>query len=125
MITARTAEQLGVEAKIYESEKAKLAEGDQPGTFEFEFGFHTINVQVHDTENPAGLAYLAANADDQPVYVNRILVDADVVIPVGCPLPGHANQQVDCIYPDFSNETIRERMEIGKSPFVTRWREIE
>lgn len=125
VLTAGTAEQLGIAAKTYESEKAKLADGAQPGTFKFELGYHTINVQVHDSENPAGHAYLGANADDQPVYVNRILVDADVVIPVGSPSPGQANQQPDCIYPDFSTDEIRARMEIGKSPFVTRWREIE
>ena len=125
VITARTAAQLGIDSKIYESEKEHLAEGIQPGTFSFDFGKEAINFQVHDAENPAGHSYLAANADALPVHVNRLLVDADVVLPVGWPTAGAADQQTDCIYPDFSNETTLARFQKGESAFLSRWTEIE
>ena len=125
VISAKTAQQLGIDATIYEQAKENLAEGMQPGTFVVEFGFHGINFQVHDAENEAAHAYLAANAEGEPIHVNRVLVDADVVIPIGSPTAGDMNQQTDCIYPDFSNETSRARLAKGQSSFVSRWQEIE
>ena len=125
VITARTAAQLEIDPKLIESEKEQLAEGTQPGTFPHDFGKETINFQVHDTENPAGHSYLAANADALPVHVNRLLVDADVVLPIGWPWAGEADQQTDCIYPDFSNESTLSRFHKRKKPFLTRWSEIQ
>ena len=59
------------------------------------------------------------------MYVNRTLVDADVVIPIGIPCPGEANQQSDCIYPDFSTTSTLHRFAQGKGSFISRWTEIE
>lgn len=125
VVSARTARQLGIEAKVYEQAKETLPDGEQPGTFPVQFGFHSIGFQVHDSENASGHAYLAANQAGEPVYVNRMLVDADVVLPVGCPVPGEVNQQSDCIYPDFSTDEIRERLAVAKGNFLKRWQEIE
>lgn len=125
VVSARTAGQLGIESKIYEEAKTKLPDGEQPGTFPVQFGFHSVGFQVHDAENESGHAYLAANQAGEPVYINRMLVDADVVLPVACPTAGEVDQQNDCIYPDFSNQTIRARLEKGKGNFLARWQEIE
>jgi lactate racemase len=38
---------------------------------------------VHDASDRSGLAYLAATKQGRRIYLNRILTDADVVIPVG------------------------------------------
>ena len=45
---------------------------------------HSITVAVHDSEDRKQLSYLAATTTDQRVYLNRLLTDADVVLPVGC-----------------------------------------
>ena len=125
VITAKTAAQLDIDSKIIESEKEHLAEGTQPGSFAYDFGKESINFQVHDAENEAGHSYLAANADALPVHVNRLLVDADVVLPIGWPTAGEADQQTDCIYPDFSNESTLARFRKRKNPFLARWNEIQ
>ena len=42
-----------------------------------------ITLVVHAPEDREQLAYLAAAQDGEPIYVNRTLVDADIVVPVG------------------------------------------
>lgn len=41
-----------------------------------------FDYEIHDPDDSDKLAYLAANAAADPIYMNRTLVDADVVIPV-------------------------------------------
>ncbi|HVU88008.1 MAG TPA: lactate racemase domain-containing protein [Pirellulales bacterium] len=41
-------------------------------------------VSTHDPDARDGLSYLAVGADDEPIYLNRLLCDADVVVPIGC-----------------------------------------
>jgi len=78
--------------------------------FPLKFGFNTIQCQVHDPSNVAGLAYLAANEAGDPVYANRLLVESDVVIPVAAALPGDISRQIDCVYPCFSGVAAQERL---------------
>jgi hypothetical protein len=40
-------------------------------------------VAVHDPDDRAGIAYLASTKEGRRVYLNRLLTDADVVVPVG------------------------------------------
>jgi nickel-dependent lactate racemase len=48
-----------------------------------------VQIIAHDPDHRDGLSYLAANRDGDPIYINRHLVDADVVLPIGCVrLPG-------------------------------------
>ncbi len=42
----------------------------------------SLEVEQHNADNPDQLAYVAANEDSDPIYLNRSLVDADVVIPL-------------------------------------------
>ncbi|MCA9213612.1 MAG: DUF2088 domain-containing protein [Planctomycetales bacterium] len=42
-----------------------------------------IECVVHDPTDREMVSYLGVSADDSPIYVNRQLADADVVIPVG------------------------------------------
>ena len=125
VITRRTADQLGLNPEFYEIPEENKPEGKRPAIVPVEFEFNTINFQVQDPENQSGHAYLVANVEGDPVHINRILVDADVVLPIGCPKPGAASQQGDCIYPDFSHESTRHRFSNGDSSLVTRWQEIE
>jgi hypothetical protein len=119
------AEQFGIEAALYEIAEETQTEGKRPPVIPVEFEFTTINFQVHDSENQTGLSYLAANEEGDPVHVNRLLVDADVVLPIGSPKPGEVNQQTNCIYPDFSSSAVMERFANRKGSFVSRWQEIE
>lgn len=66
-----------------------------------------LRFEIHDTENEHASCYLGANEQGNPIYVNRSLADCDVVIPLSSPHPGDV--QVDCLYPEFSNEEIRQR----------------
>lgn len=125
VVTGRTAENLGIPAAQYEMAEKDKSEGKRPPIFSFDFGFQSLNTQVHDPENQTGHSYLAANEEGDPVYVNRTLVDADVVIPIGIPSPGEVNQQSDCIYPDFSTTSTLHRFAQGKGSFISRWTEIE
>ena len=43
-----------------------------------------IPTVVHDPSDRAGLAYLAADDHGEPIMLNRLLTDADVVLPIGC-----------------------------------------
>lgn len=125
VITRRTADQLGLDPGLYEIPEENKPEGKRPTIFPVEFEFNIINFQVHDPENKSGHSYLVANDEGDPVYVNRILVDSDVVMPVGCPMPGEVSQRGDCVYPDFSNDTTMHRFSQGKGSFISRWQEIE
>ncbi len=125
VITRRTADQLGLNPEVFEIPEHNKPEGKRPAIFPVEFEFNSINFQVQDPENQSGHAYLVANAEGDPIHINRILVDADVVLPIGFPKPGTASQQGDCIYPDFSHESTRHRFSNGDSSLVSRWQEIE
>ncbi len=41
-------------------------------------------IEVHDADDQTKVAYVAANKQGEPIYMNRTLVDADVVIPIMC-----------------------------------------
>jgi nickel-dependent lactate racemase len=43
-----------------------------------------IELVTHNPSDRDGLSYLAASVDGNPIYVNRRLAEADVVIPIGC-----------------------------------------
>jgi hypothetical protein len=40
-------------------------------------------IAVHDPDDRAGIAYLASTKEGRRIYLNRLLTDADVVVPVG------------------------------------------
>jgi len=41
-----------------------------------------LTIEIHNPDDPHQLSYLAAAHDDAPIYVNRTLCDADVVVPI-------------------------------------------
>lgn len=43
-----------------------------------------ITVEVHNPDDRNKMAYLATTQGGEPVFLNRALTDADVVLPVGC-----------------------------------------
>ncbi len=77
-----------------------------------------IVVHEHDPENRGQLSYLAAAADGEPIYINRLLHDADLVISIGClriddSLGYHGVHSA--IYPRFSDTATLGRFRSPKA----------
>lgn len=71
-----------------------------------------IEILVHDPHKKAGLAYLAASQEGKPIYFNRAIDEADVVIPIGQLRLDSAWGYVGvhgCLYPRFSDAATQER----------------
>jgi lactate racemase len=70
-----------------------------------------VQLATHDPAHHDSLSYLAADAQGAPIYLNRLLCDADLVIPVGCLRVESANHNGspgiwnDTLYPTFSDQT--------------------
>jgi nickel-dependent lactate racemase len=71
-----------------------------------------IRVEVHDPSDTKSLAYLAASKDGQPIYFNRTICDADVVLPIGAVRLdwslGYAGIHGG-LFPTFSNDATQQR----------------
>ncbi|MCE9546098.1 MAG: lactate racemase domain-containing protein [Planctomycetia bacterium] len=70
-----------------------------------------IELVTHDPERRGELSYLAAAADGKPIYLNRHIHEADLVLPLGClrldATPGNGGLHGG-LYPTFSDaETLR------------------
>lgn len=80
-----------------------------------------IAVFSHQGNRSSELAYLAATRDGRPIYINRLLCDADVVIPVGSV---RLETQPDYIgvhgslFPGFSDSQTRQRFSL---PAAAQW----
>ncbi len=85
-----------------------------------------IQVAIHDPEAEDELSYLAATAEGHPIYLNRLLCDADVVLPVETArvdsslgyLGAHA-----CLYPAFSDRATQARFRIPAATTVENQRQ--
>ncbi len=103
VVLPATAARFGIGADQLVQTEAQVANGEPPATLPVTVTGKTVHCHVHDQRNPFGLAYLAANEAGDPVHVNRELVDADVVLPIGCPTSGCGTEIRDCIYPDYGS----------------------
>ena len=71
-----------------------------------------IRVRTHDAAIRRDLAYLAASETGGPVLLNRMLTDANVVLPVGCVLPNRMTGYFGihtAFYPEFSDHATQAR----------------
>ena len=70
-----------------------------------------IGLEFHDPDDTRKLSYLAATAEGRAVYLNRSLVDADLVVPIEglqCRKSAGYHGPGGAIYPRYSNtETIQ------------------
>ncbi len=70
-----------------------------------------ITIEQHNASDANQLCYLAASRDANPIYFNRAICEADLVIPVGCLRPDGALGYLDeamGLFPTFADEaTIR------------------
>ena len=124
VISFQMAEQFGITPEQLKQSESEVANGKPPSVIKVDIGDEKISFQVHDPANNYGLAYLAANEAGDPVHINRLLADVDVVIPVGCPSPGD-QQRHDCLYPDFGSADRLEQFRIGAGSDAQRNGEIE
>ncbi len=79
-----------------------------------ENSFHPIAISVHDDSDENSVCFLAADAKGNSIQVNRILFDADFVLPLGTPNAGE-NISSDCVYPEFSDKATKKRFQKGKN----------
>jgi nickel-dependent lactate racemase len=81
-----------------------------------------VKIAEHDPGDHESLSYLAASKENRPIYVNRLLFDADVVLPIGCLRPDTALGYLGVcggVFPAFSDEETRQRFR------STNWAESE
>jgi nickel-dependent lactate racemase len=72
-----------------------------------------ITLSVHDPVNREQLGYLAATADGDPIYLNRCLIEADVVLPVAVAKSSDrltADKPSRHLYPTFSDADAGRRL---------------
>ena len=71
-----------------------------------------VAVATHDPGDPGRLAYLAASDRGNAILLNRAIVDADVVLPIGC-LGNHQTATYHgihgAVFPTFSDEKTLRR----------------
>ena len=71
-----------------------------------------IALLTHEPHNRERLAYLTATAAGEPILLNRALVDADLVLPIGCfhggPVGGYRGIH-GSLYPTFSDQRTLQR----------------
>ena len=71
-----------------------------------------VTVDTHDPGDRGCLAYLAASDRGNPILLNRAIIDADVVLPIGC-LGNHQTAIYHgihgAVFPTFSNERTLQR----------------
>lgn len=74
-----------------------------------------IRVVRHESSDRSSLRYLGADQDADPIYLNRRLVDADLVLPiaVGRPLDTHAACDLTGVYPALADASSRGRQRRG------------
>ena len=85
---------------------------------EFPSPASAVTVIAHDPRDKAGLCYLAAAKDAAPIYLNRHLCEADVIVPINLLRPraalGYAGIHSG-LFPTFSDEATRERFRVPSS----------
>jgi nickel-dependent lactate racemase len=74
--------------------------------------FGEVQVEVHDPDDASGLCYLASTEENHPLYLNRRVVEADFVLPIG-PLRlassfGYFGSWGG-LFPAFADRATRER----------------
>lgn len=75
-------------------------------------GLKAALLECHDPDNSQQISYVAADEQAQPIYINRTLVDADVVLPVSCIRSSQAVDYLGAfgIFPWFSNRETLGRL---------------
>ncbi len=84
----------------------------------------TLHFHQHDLADPNSVAYLAASPAGRPIDINRILFDADIVIPIGSASGSIGLAGVPSVYPEFSNAETVSRFQSQQDSIRDRSDEI-
>jgi nickel-dependent lactate racemase len=71
-----------------------------------------VAVEVHDASDREKLCLLNVSSNDEPIYLNRSLVDADVVVPIGLARASRSLGDLGVhgtLYPGFADEVAQQR----------------
>jgi len=71
-----------------------------------------VGIVRHDPRDRKGWAYVAANHDADPIYLNRAIVDADLVMPVSCIRPDASADYwgvSGAVFPRYADEAAQKR----------------
>ena len=77
-----------------------------------------VKLLTHDPNERDQLAYLAASSRGEGILLNRAIIDADVVLPIGCFHGRHvANHfgMYSAIFPDFADQKNQKRFRSPKT----------
>lgn len=80
-----------------------------------------VRVIEHDPQNSQEMSYLAASKENRPIYIQRQLFDADLVLPISCLRPRHTLARLGVhggLFPTFSDAKTRERFQTADSARV-------
>jgi nickel-dependent lactate racemase len=84
-----------------------------------------IEVTVHDPADMRNLTYLAGSRHGKPIYFNRAICDADVVLPVGLMRLDQSWGYVgvhSCLFPTFSDAATQDRFRVPRSDWRVQQR---
>ncbi len=84
-----------------------------------------VSVEVHAPETKDSLSLLGSSHEGKPVYLNRSMLDADLVVPIGCLRDAAAlgyHGQYGGLFPAFADAKTRERFQKLSSPKTMRQR---
>jgi nickel-dependent lactate racemase len=77
-----------------------------------------VELATHQGATREELSYLTADEHDQPIYLNRRIVDADVVVPIGClradALTGYGGVHA-LLYPTFADQAAQQRCRLHRA----------
>lgn len=71
-----------------------------------------VRFLIHDPTDRDALGFLATSSENQSIYLNRVIQDADVVLPIGCLRPESAlayHGIHTVLFPTFSDKATLER----------------
>lgn len=87
-----------------------------------------VSLEVHCPETTTSLSLLGSSQEGKPYYLNRTLLDADLVVPIGCirhesTIGYHG--QYGGLFPSFADAKTRERFHKPAGPKTSRQRAIK
>lgn len=80
-----------------------------------------VRVVEHDPQNSGEMSYLTASKENRPIYIQRQLLDADLVLPISCLRPRYTLARMGVhggLFPAFSDAKTRERFQAADSARV-------
>jgi len=98
---------------VADDNPATVAAGNSSGIDRFApLAGRNVQIVRHDEQRREALSYLAATEAGRPIYLNRVLCDADFVLPIACARSACAvgcRGPASALYPSFSDSATQRR----------------